>query len=428
NQKVPVEIWQEIINHVLCDPIVFLDDPYYPGCNLHTAYNEWDDRKRLCKLEVQRGTLRLVSRSWKVLVDSNRWRYFEPSRCKNMTQQLDWALSTRRLDFHHVCSGGEHIPRDEDYPDAYERWIVGWTHQIKLQNPELCSATFEQATIVHIQKGIKSNSPNHDTPIERIFPRLRALSVGKYNVLSMHLLGVSTRLTFLSLRLVTGIEDEKYEIPLSFPSLRTLHLETGYERDLDPLVQWKMPLLAHVELKVPFTQEYYPHTAFFKHIGKNLIRLNLYTYEKSHRHPEKYWEWMPRLEYISVTSLTPNWGLFPPPPDHPLRTFGLVEESIRSMIWSRKNTGDIAGKWKTISTIADCHSWEELTKWLKVTFPDKPPDLDKLIKGYDHAHRGVHCWECIHLLLWKCKENGLRYEDRTGRTWAEYLHAEGVQL
>ncbi|KIM25079.1 hypothetical protein M408DRAFT_26483 [Serendipita vermifera MAFF 305830] len=429
-QNAPVEIWQNIIHHVLYDPIAFLDDPYYPGCNLHTAYNEWTDGKRLCKLEAQRGTLRLVSRSWKVLADLHQWRYFQPVRCKDMSQQLEWALSTRRLDFYCLCSGGGRV-RESRVSDAFHtcpRHKESWISQYQRENPELCSATFDLATIVHIQDSLELDFAIQDTPIKNFFPRLRALSVGEYNAPQKHLLGVSTTLTFFSIRLVPEHYKERYEKPLKFPVLRTLHVEVDEEQNFDSLIQWKMPLLAHAELTVPSVEQYDLRATFFKHIGKNLVRLSLRTYEKSHLHPERYWEWMPKLEYISVTRLTLKWGFYPLPPDYPLRTFGLVEESVPNVAWSRRNTGTIAEKWKTISTIADCHSWEDLTKWLKVTFPDKPPDLDKLTKGYEHEHRGVHCWECIHLLLWKCKKNGLRYEDITGRTWAEYFHAKGVRL
>ncbi|KIM20021.1 hypothetical protein M408DRAFT_30726 [Serendipita vermifera MAFF 305830] len=428
-QNTPVEIWQEIIEHILYDPIAFITDPYYPGCNLHTAYNEWTDRKRLRKLEAQRGTLRLVSRSWKDLADLHPWRYFQPLHCEDLSQQLAGALSARRLDFHFLCPGSDHLPGSQDYDvcTACAQNRAGRRLHFEHQNAELCSATFEQATIVHIQERTELDCVIQDAPIQPLFPRLRALSVGEYKVPGKHLLGVSTNLMFLSLRLAPGHHDEKYEIPLRFPALRTLCLEVEDEEDFDPLVQWKMPLLAHVELKVPFVERYDRRDTFFTQLGKNLIRFSIHTYARQHLSPETYWMWMPKLEYLSVDRLSSKWAFSPPPPDYSLRTFALMEEDIRYTAFARKNSGYIAERWKTLSTIADCHSWEDLTKWLKATMPDNLPNLEKPAASYDHEHRGFHCWECIHLLLWKCKQNGLRYEDRTGRTWAEYFQAAGVQ-
>ncbi|KIM19680.1 hypothetical protein M408DRAFT_193879, partial [Serendipita vermifera MAFF 305830] len=78
----PIEIWKEVIDALLYDPVVFSCDPYYPGCNLHTALNQWNDWEHLRNLEVQRGILRLVSHSWKSLADSYPHRYFEPIKSK----------------------------------------------------------------------------------------------------------------------------------------------------------------------------------------------------------------------------------------------------------------------------------------------------------------------------------------------------------
>lgn len=97
--RTPVEVWHKIIDHVLYDPIAFIIDPYYPGCNLHTAFSKWSDRKHLRKVEAQRGTLRLVSRSWKESIDLRHKKYFEAYRYDNTTQQLAWSHSADRLEF-----------------------------------------------------------------------------------------------------------------------------------------------------------------------------------------------------------------------------------------------------------------------------------------------------------------------------------------
>lgn len=104
----PVEIWQEIINQILFDPILFLHDPFYPGCNYHTALNEWSDTTRLLKLEVQRGILRLVSRSWKRLADLSQWRYFEPYRCNDVNQERLQSSKARRLEYPTLCDERYH--------------------------------------------------------------------------------------------------------------------------------------------------------------------------------------------------------------------------------------------------------------------------------------------------------------------------------
>jgi hypothetical protein len=46
----PVEIWIEIINYLLSDPILFSPDPFYLGCNYQIALEEWQTNADLWRL------------------------------------------------------------------------------------------------------------------------------------------------------------------------------------------------------------------------------------------------------------------------------------------------------------------------------------------------------------------------------------------
>lgn len=70
----PIEICLHIFGYLLDDPSVFHPNPFYPGCNPHTAMRDWNYYSRLLELARQRRSLELVSKYWKRVVDLNRGR------------------------------------------------------------------------------------------------------------------------------------------------------------------------------------------------------------------------------------------------------------------------------------------------------------------------------------------------------------------
>src|SRR5277367_677293 len=113
----PVEIWIEIVDHLLSDPILFSTDPFYPGCNYQIALEEWQNEGRLMEIAKQRATLRLVSRAWKYVIDLRNNRFYQvligdvvahPLRIINPVRRLHVGLKNDSYDdpFHRalICS------------------------------------------------------------------------------------------------------------------------------------------------------------------------------------------------------------------------------------------------------------------------------------------------------------------------------------
>lgn len=248
--KAPIEVWQEIIDHVLYDPIAFLTDPYYPGCNLHTAFNEWNDRRRLRRLEAQRGTLRLVSRPWKDLIDSRPWKYFEPCFCSNATQQSAWAQSARRLNLDNVCVASEHVAGS--WVNQCEECLYYKSRIPAINDNFNLDARPFGATIVRMpvrEKGGLYFEVQY-SPLDIYFPNVRALFIWYRDGSRLQPVSLFSRLTFLSLCLDMGAPLDEDEVVVRFSALKTFNLELLDDERIDFLEQWDMPLLAHFQISM----------------------------------------------------------------------------------------------------------------------------------------------------------------------------------
>ncbi|KIM20024.1 hypothetical protein M408DRAFT_310608 [Serendipita vermifera MAFF 305830] len=389
--KTPVEVWQEIIEHVLYYPIAFLTDPYYPGCNFHTAFNEWTDRRRLRKLEVQRGTLRLVSPSWRDLIDSRSWKYFEPYLCGNTIQQSTWAQSARRLDLDNVCIAIENIIEDSSSrcdECGYKKIHVPAISDVTNFNPHPFRATILS---MPFYEG-KLCSKIQYSHLDIYFPNVYSLFAWYRDSFEMPPLNLLASLTFLSICVDIGGVPTQDEIIPPFFALKTFHLEILDDERIEFLEQWEIPLLAHLQISIPSSA---PTIAYLftllARIGKNLVRLCLRIYEEYVDLPGDFWEVMPVLEYFGTTVLKGDSSFPIPPVGHSLRTFAVVEEGNYTDE-AREITSRLVGLWKTLDTIeiylaekgilsSVTQNWNlgihESSWWLTIAYPSEAKEVSK---------------------------------------------------
>ena len=111
----PIEIWAEIFDQLLHDPVVFDPDPLSACRNPHTSLRRWYNYPLLEVIEKQRRVLRLVSLTWKSLADKH------PSRYLDTKQSLETELRTVRR----VRMGVKRRARWTDLRtlDDYEEWM-----------------------------------------------------------------------------------------------------------------------------------------------------------------------------------------------------------------------------------------------------------------------------------------------------------------
>ncbi|KIM25086.1 hypothetical protein M408DRAFT_331392 [Serendipita vermifera MAFF 305830] len=413
----PVEIWLDIIDHILFDPISYLTDPFYPGCNLHTAVDQWTDNKRLRNLEFQRGTLRLVSRFWKNVVDARPWTYFEPYRYKKLVVgdprgQLEHS---RRLEFYEPCK--DHILGSEPFGCCQcLEGISATTHDTSLF-VDLDKSKFK-VTILrlplwgHCGQYLEASQER----VGEIFPHLRALFISINRAPKSGLLPLFENLTFLSMRLERSAGWPRAAAePYCLPAVQTLQIEVTNNFSFEFWKYWDMPSLVHLILSSTSPLGLLvPLDAILANLGTNLISLRIYSREGYLLLPNDIWEMVPRLEYLGTSALNRSESVAllessGPPSDHPLRTFGIVE--VPSMYTAREDADLIAQNWQALSVIADSHLWGDMPK-------DYSSELDTL--SHPHMHIYDFCWMCFAVLHETCKQLGLRYEDRTGKTWEEF--------
>lgn len=417
--NVPVEIWKEIIDQFLFDPVLFLSDPFYPGCNFHTALNEWSDTKRLLRLEIQRGILRLVSRSWKYLVDSSQWQYFEPYRCDNEAQKTLQSQAAGRLEFFHLCRNWDHISGNQlDQCDECTAYMEDYKHDDVLPKTNISEY---KARILRLPYW-KTTKPFLDYNAEQVclmFPQLRALFLSVKTTPIGQPLALFSRLTFLSLHFGRNIEalpTSSLNDPISrtVVPIKTLQLFISNDTDCHIFRQWHMPFLTHLEFRA--IAHSMPSIArVIGEVGRNIVSLRLCHESDYVVLPHEIWETMPALEYLGMTTLGtyigPEICARGPPPDHPLRTFAILEEEVH-MDRARPEVCKLIGNWSKLETIADSHSWELV--------PDNYEEGREVFNGFVHTHITPLCWKCVATLDVACRNYHLRYEDCTGLTYAEF--------
>lgn len=419
--ETPVEIWREIIDQTLFDPILYLSNPFYPGCNPHTALSEWCDTRPLLKQEVQRGILRLVSRSWKYLVDSSRWQYFEANCWEDTTQRAQQSQAARRLEYYRTCSDCGRICGSRpaqcyncaDYVDCIQNKGLISSSDICLFKAEILRLPCGEETL----EFIRSNTGR----LKTVFPHLRALFISFNANTICDILELVSSATFLSLQIDSTSRPPPHQFSkenhdyISLP-VKTLQLLVSNDAYCDLLKEWDMPFLAHLEWRA-ISSPLHLLSRFLANIGKNLVTLHIYHECDYLTVSQNIWKLVPVLEYFGATefktlttvesSLPP-----PPPPGHPLHTFAILEEETH-LERSRIDALWFVKTWEGLKIVADSHSWANL-----------PPDfINREVLGAfesDHVHRESPCWQCILPLHVACEERGLRYEDRSGITFSEF--------
>lgn len=413
--RTPVEVWREIIDWVLFDPILFLTDPFYPGCNLHSTLIDFSDHQRLVDLSFQWATLRLVSRPWRNAVDRSPWQYFEPSRddYKCLQYSTSQLKSARRLEFYK--SREDHILANtqlcyacqDDYLEVEDDTME---YLLRLTNGPV------RAKILRVSLSLRGQNA-YSSSINQLvdaLPHLRALFLTTYTSPTLSLLNLFSRLEYMRLQLHLEPGDFTMVAPrgYSFPVLKTLQVEMIKYSMADLFVSWEMPLLTHLHLKNAKGGRLLASIQTeLDRIGANLVSLRLQSNEGFFSLPENIWKTMPRLEYLGVSRLmeTP----IPPPLGHPLHTFADLEGFTPSDV-----SYSIVEDWGMLSAFADLHNWkkapDDFTGW------DGPFDLN-------HFHVDVDwCWMCIKTFYMSCRQRGLRYEDCTGRTFEEVWPGEVI--
>ena len=424
--RTPVEIWQQIIDQVLFGPIIFFSDPFYPGCNLHTALNKWSNRKHLLNHEIQRGALRLVSQSWKALVDASTWQYFDMYRCRDIAQQRHQSLSARRLDMTRICAECKNSLGSRAYQcdQCTEHVECGWESS-RLHIPLLDDSRFKAEILaLPYWRESKLFMDLHASRISHIFPNLRALSISVDAVPADHLLLLFSRLKFLNLQLDKaapglGVAEPAYPLSRVVLPISTLRLLVSDAANIYPLRHWDMPFLVHLEYRT-LELDMPQISTIGGDVWRRLISLRLCWEWDYVDFPGDMWVALPVLQYLGTTTLRNVQG---PPQSHPLHTFAILEDE-GNMDEAREQVWSLIEHWKDIITIADSHSWED----------DIPPgyavSLQAAVRyttfehGHNddsfHGHDNPACWECLIRLDTRCAEYSLRYEDRMGRTYLEF--------
>lgn len=404
--KTPVEIWQEIVDQLLFNPMLFSLDPLYPGCNFHTALNEWFDTKRMRTLEIQRGILRLVSRSWKAIADASRWRYFESDPCHGEAPLPPRYQGARRLLLWHCCPVPWHIvnPDDDTRCPCYDSigciqaenlasLIGGCRSLCRILEFPLWHPT--AASIRTFCDFKKSCLPNLDTLVIRISGPPDPLFPNMFSKLTI----LDVRVDFAPL--TTKLLD------ITLPSVRILRITVLEDWECDFTEKWELPDLVYLDLNYPYLPSRL--LSFLKRVGTGLLALRLLVRYEQIGLPNNFWQAVPRLEYLGLSQC--NYLPPSPPVNHPLHTLAVweLEEDINN---ARNDAKEIMVTFKTIKTIADLHDWS-----------DMPEEFSSYTVPMEHDHDLKSCWMCVAALNTACSNRGLRYEDGNGRTYAEFRNA-----
>ncbi|KIM25074.1 hypothetical protein M408DRAFT_223342 [Serendipita vermifera MAFF 305830] len=410
-KNTPIEIWKEVVDALLYDPVVFRCDPYYPGCNFHTALTQWNDWKHLRNLEIQRGILRLVSRSWKSLADSYPQRYFEPIRSRDYGYQVAQTLSARRLHLGMFCSscGCVWLCSCGVCDECYENLSSESPVESSLLS-QLAGSLFNVEILslpdTELRMGILGTDP---TKLSVQLPNLRSLSINGTSYELATAMIAFPNLVFLDLEVEPLSMQHTPGFRATLPSLRTLRLQVWDLGGLSELSKWSMPKLSHLDLAA--RGDFAPLVFQFVEVqGRNISSLRLQS-DYLLALPENFWGQVPQLQYLGTSCLEflddEQRRL---PKGHPFCTLGILEQE-GIMEEARTAVMHYQRRWETIKTIADSHSWKDV--------PADFLELSREVDAYAHTHTRSPCWRCMAGLYRICAEAGIRYEDRAGTLYEE---------
>lgn len=422
--EAPVEIWAEILEHLLNESRMFTTDPFYPGCHLHASLQYWYDRNQIRNVEMECRNLRLVSRAWKALIDLRFGRYSEVLTVDEIIQkQSQWrlasrihiGLSTRSCSCGSPCLCCTYYSDFRDQKNGMEvfgRQIRQFADSEVLPVRVLVLPFWAWAQITEMVSegiplqafsGVKVLSISGPIPIAPALPPVATL-INK----------VCPRLTFLSIHF-SRFNDTFHKLDhITFPTLSTLIISVTNQGGFDNIQLWDIPALKHMAI----TQDDYSSstpTAIYQYLERgwpHLISLRLYFPETLVEITSDFWKWLPNLRYFGTTEVDRIKHMVPPS-GHPIETLANLEPASSKI--SRIHAATFAMRFKNLKTVADTHNWEDIDS--KTTVDHGPCDA-----YFQHTHSFPLCSLCILDIHRYCASRGWRYEDHSGRTKEEVLH------
>lgn len=407
----PVEIWKEILDNLLYDPMVSVQlkaDPFYPGCNYHTALQEWCDRKRLLEWERQRTSLRLVSRAWRDLIDKIPGYY--ALLTEHGALSPNQMLSAIRV---HLDIREKHCECQSFCSCFDEKWIpnhrdrepdFGSTLYDLLANSESSVQTLVTSSRRWYEL-IEAIPPPIDT---RQLSGIKGLYVMGWIRTSEHISTVFPNLTFLYVQLSSPYQSLP---PIHLPSLITLILKINL-CTLGIIKNWSIPNVQYAEITdISCTSKPDLLGQFLESSWPSLLSLKIISEAMPITLPGAIWDRLPNLRYLGISCLQDLDNYDIPPVSHPLRAIANLESDQPD---ARGILAKVTWDWMGLRVISDNHRWE------KQPINDDPTPRDVFTHPHD---RWKLCLQCIEDMVYMCEIQGLRYEDASGRTLTEYRTA-----
>jgi hypothetical protein len=360
--NLPIEIWEDILDHAIHVPFVFDS-----GCQARDFHrfiasretDNWKDIEQYWAAEVERVKLRLVCRVWKEILDrlSLRWIH-------RKSQAKAIRSGTKRIDITTL----EHV---ESLPD-----------EIKSYASLLPSCQFETNLSVVYIKDLSNDASVLFENAKKI-PHVRSINYSCDN--GIRILDIppsfvsSLQESFAQLTCLT-IWGGTVEGPLVLPNLEVLSINVIKF----PVEQWWFPSLKHYHIGMRYRIVQNFSTSWVPGPTTRLLSLYLFGFDKAIKADEQFWEDFPSLQFLGtpLAYLDLDIDL---PSAHPLSTFFLCE-CITDSYGSSINYGKLATVTDQIPNLttlvvpAECFIYEA-----EAAIP-----LSK-----DHAERGIE-WVDMH--------------------------------
>jgi hypothetical protein len=406
----PWEIWAEIFDHLLYDPVLANSSPFYPGCNLHTALSEWHDEARLQKVERRRRLLRLVCQMWKAIADQVPHQFYQLSYSAATFLANPMFLRASRM---HLC-----VKQDPcRCPDTCECALRGY---------QVMSTSRWQ--LYNVQNVLENVPPNFQPPLRTLIlspywwpkesgfggvksmkpwlSRVSALLIPTETT-AIQTLHLCPNLTFLSIQLKVRSFGDPPDVNLTFPKLTGLVIYIWYNEAFQVFKSWNLPKLQH--LWINYGPNVLPDqlVELFEKQRPALLSLSLHYPSSLCRLPPEIWSRLPNLLYLGLNSFKMS-RIATPPSTHPLRTLGFLQ--IRLEYFPRERVDLVLSEWHSIKVIADVHRWEEY-----------PFISSRRPEHHFHPPNIPTCRYCIEMANFACSQHGVRYEDRHGRSLKEFM-------
>lgn len=249
--------------------------------------------------------------------------------------------------------------------------------------------------------------------IKAICPELKALVIVVDEWVIKHFNGLFNNLKYLYLRVhgndgASRHQDQGIRCAVTL-FITTLQLEISSFDSPTFMEDWNLPVLEHLIIKSSHWVQ--GLDSILQNNSQRLLSLHIDVKHNYVDLPADVWAQAPSLMYCGLTATYPEEPLTAPHPGHPIHTLGMLEVETPEL---RKEFIELIRDWKSISTIADCHTWAEMPEEYD---PFRPAE------GFDHTHDESNppCWRCVQALHAVCLDRGLEYEDHAGITYNAFL-------